>query len=66
MGKRKYPLLPVEVIEKVVIGEPEAVERVLHDYAGYQITVNTSRAYQPRYSRPTGSKADKSDITVSD
>ena len=35
MGNRKYPLLPVEVIEKAVIGEQEAVEQVLHHYAGY-------------------------------
>ena len=35
MGNRKYPLLPVEIIEKVVIGKPEAIEQVLHNYVGY-------------------------------
>ncbi len=35
MKNRKYKLLPYEVIEKAVAGEPEAVNTVLQHYTGY-------------------------------
>ncbi len=35
MKNRKYKLLPYEVIEKAVAGEPEAIEQVLRHYTGY-------------------------------
>lgn len=35
MKNRKYKLLPYEVIEKAVAGEPEAVNAVLQHYTGY-------------------------------
>lgn len=35
MKNRKYKLLPYEVIEKAVGGEPEAIEQVLRHYTGY-------------------------------
>ncbi|MDD3192863.1 MAG: helix-turn-helix domain-containing protein [Oscillospiraceae bacterium] len=35
MASKKYPLLPIEVIEKAVTGEPEAMDTVLRHYAGY-------------------------------
>ena len=35
MMNRKYRLLPYEVIEKAVAGEPEAVNAVLQHYTGY-------------------------------
>lgn len=35
MASKKYPLLPMEVIEKSVAGEPEAMDAVLRHYAGY-------------------------------
>lgn len=48
MGNRKYLLLPVEVIEKAVAGEPEAVERVLRNYAGYITYLSTHQGYVSR------------------
>jgi len=48
VGNRKYPLLPVEVIEKAVIGEPEAIERVLQNYAGYITYLSTYQGYVRR------------------
>lgn len=35
MVSKKYPLLPIKVIEKAATGEPEAMEVVLQHYAGY-------------------------------
>lgn len=35
MQNRKYPLLPVEVIEKAVNGEAVAMNTILHHYKGY-------------------------------
>ena len=48
MGNRKYPLLSVEVIEKAVSGDPEAIERVLRHYTGYIKFLST---HQGRVSR---------------
>ena len=49
MGNRKYPLLPVEVIEKAVVGELEAVEQVLCHYTGYITYLSTHQGYVSRY-----------------
>ncbi|MDD3393747.1 MAG: helix-turn-helix domain-containing protein [Anaerotignum sp.] len=35
MASKKYSLLPIEVIEKAVAGEAEAMDTVLRHYAGY-------------------------------
>ena len=35
MKNRKYKLLPYEVIEKAVTGDPEVVNTVLQHYTGY-------------------------------
>lgn len=35
MQNRKYPLLPVEIIEKAVSGETEAMNLVVQHYKGY-------------------------------
>ena len=35
MRNRKYKLLPYEIIEKVAVGEPEAVNTVIQNYIGY-------------------------------
>lgn len=48
MGNRKYPLLPVEVIEEAVIGEPEAIEKVLRHYTGYITYLSTHQGYVSR------------------
>lgn len=48
MGNRRYPLLPLEVIEKAVIGESEAVEKVLQNYASYITYLSTHQGYVSR------------------
>ena len=35
MQNRKYPLLPVEIIERAVSGETEAMNLVVQHYKGY-------------------------------
>ena len=35
MQNRKYPLLPVEIIERAVSGETEAMNTVIQHYKGY-------------------------------
>ncbi len=48
MGNRKYPLLPVEVIEEAVAGEPETIEWVLRHYTGYISYLSTHQGYVSR------------------
>lgn len=42
---RNKKLIPFEVIENAVAGEPEAIDKVLHHYAGYIKYLSTYRGY---------------------
>ena len=55
---RNKKLIPFEVIEKAVAGEPEAIKAVLQHYSPrIKYPVQISRTYQRRYSRPSESTA---------